>query len=287
MRGTESPKRSRRIGAHVSSAGGPTNALTNIKNIGGNCLQIFAGSPRSWARKLWDKKETDEFVTLATAADLYPLFIHALYLVNLGSDNKELIDKSTSSLIFDLENGLSCQSSGVIIHLGSAQERGFASVKEGLVKNINYILDQTESTPFVIENSSGQKGKIGSLEEIRDLFAEIKNDRLKLCLDSAHLFEAGFDLRGASVVEALVNKLDDYGLLEHLVVLHLNDSKTDLNSRHDQHANLGEGKIGLEGLANFANHSRLSHLPIILEVPGIENKGPGVEDILAAKSLGK
>jgi deoxyribonuclease-4 len=275
----------RKIGGHVSSAGGVSKSLDRIAAAGGNCLQIFAGSPRSWARQLWPKTETDKFVIRATAEDLYPLFIHALYLVNLGSDNPDLVAKSISSLIFDMENGLACQASGVIVHLGSYQTRSFAEVKDQLVEKINYILSQTESTPFVIENSAGQRGKIGTLEEIKVLFEEVANPRLRLCLDSAHLFEAGFDLRQQTEVEALVKKLSDYRLLSEVVCLHLNDSKTKLDSRHDQHANLGEGEIGLGGLTNLVNHPQLVHLPLIMEVPGTDRAGTDKAVIDTARSI--
>ena len=275
----------RRIGAHVSSAGGPLNGLKKTAEIGGNCLQIFAGSPRTWARKLWPAGETDRFVENAIGGDLYPLFIHALYLVNLGSDNPELVDKSVSSLIFDFENGLACQASGVIVHLGSYQTRSFASVKAQMVEKISYVLSQTEAVPFVLENSAGQKGKIGNLEEINTLFGAVNSPRLKLCLDTAHLFEAGFDLRQPKVVTDLVKTLTDYRLLKELVCLHLNDSKTKLGSGHDQHANLGEGEIGLEGLTNFCRHAALNHLPLILEVPGKDKTGPDKENIDRAKAI--
>lgn len=275
----------RRIGGHVSSAGSIVLALDRTKAIGGNCLQVFAGSPRTWARKLWDKKVTDEFVSLATAEDLLPLFIHALYLVNLGSDSQDLADKSISSLIIDLENGLACNASGVIVHLGSYQKRSFAAAKDLLVERIKYILAQTEAIPFVIENSAGQQGKIGTLEEIRDLFAAVGAERLKLCLDTAHLFESGWDLRDETVVEKLVQTLREYGLLSELVCLHLNDSKTKFDSRHDNHANLGEGEIGEAGLVNFINHPALVHLPLLLEVPGKDKSGPDKDCVDTAKRL--
>lgn len=274
----------RRVGAHVSTAGGLTNALSNTTAIGGNCLQIFAGSPRSWARRLYEEKETSAFLNESAALDYGPTFIHALYLVNLASDNPELIKKSVDSLIFDLKNGELINSAGVIVHLGSHQGRGFSVVSDQVAGVIRQILNATEETPFLIENSAGQQGKIGSLSEIGELFAKVNHPRLKLCLDSAHLFEAGYDLRNLSVIDNLVNELSDQGLLNHLVCLHLNDSKTDFNSKNDQHENLGDGKIGLVGLSQFVNHPDLSHLPIILEVPG-DSGFPDARQIFLAKSL--
>ncbi|MFZ2202198.1 MAG: deoxyribonuclease IV [Microgenomates group bacterium] len=274
----------RRIGAHVSTAGGLINALNRAKEIDGNCLQIFAGSPRSWARKLYSIEESCAYLAAAETANFSPVFIHALYLVNLATDNPDLLKKSVDSLIFDLKNGQAINSAGVIVHLGSHQGRGFAVVADQVAGVIKQIISATEDTPFIIENSAGQKGKIGLLPEIGELFTKVNHPRLKLCLDSAHLFAAGYNLRELSGVDSVVNELINLDLLPHLVCLHVNDSKTDLNSRNDQHANLGEGKIGLGGLSQFVNHPDLSHLPMILEVPG-EAGMPDARQIAIAKLL--
>ncbi len=273
----------RRVGAHVSTAGGLIRALDRAGEIGGNCLQIFAGSPRSWARKLYSIEESGAYLA-AAAADFSPVFIHALYLVNLATDDPVLLKKSVDSLIFDLKNGQAINSAGVIVHLGSHQGRGFETVADQVAGVINQIISATGQTNFVIENSAGQKGKVGSLSEIAALFRRVGHPRLKLCLDSAHLFAAGYNIRELSGVDSVVNELINLDLLKHLVCLHLNDSQTDLNSRNDQHANLGEGKIGLVGLSQFANHSDFAHLPIILEVPG-DSGFPDAKQISIAKSL--
>lgn len=274
----------RRIGAHVSTAGGLIKAIDRTREIGGNCLQIFAGSPRSWARRLYDLEETSAFLADSARLDFRPTFIHALYLVNLASDNPDLVKKSVESLIIDLKNGQAINSAGVIVHLGSHQGRGFPAVSDQVVGVIRQIINATEDTPFIIENSAGQQGKIGSLSEIGELFAKVNHPRLKLCLDSAHLFEAGYDLRSLSTLDTLVNELSAAGLANQVVCLHINDSKTEFNSKNDQHENLGDGKIGLVGLSQFVNHSYFANLPLILEVPG-ESGFPDAKQITIAKSL--
>lgn len=274
----------RRVGGHVSTAGGLANALKNTTSIGGNCLQIFAGSPRSWTRKLYDEKDVSVYLNAATKLDYSPTFIHALYLINLASDNPDLLEKSIDSLILDLKNGQLIKSGGVVVHLGSHQGRGFSTVSGQVIGAIAQILSATEETPFVIENSAGQKGKIGSITEIGELFAKVNHPRLKLCLDSAHLFEAGYDLRNLSAIDSLVNELSHQNLLDHLVCLHINDSKTEFDSKNDQHANLGDGKIGLVGLSQFVNHPAFVNLPIILEVPG-DLGFPDARQISLARSL--
>jgi len=276
----------RRIGAHVSTAGGLTKALDRTREIGGNCLQIFAGSPRSWTRRLYTNEEVRDYLLspFVAAGEVGPVFIHALYLVNLASDNPDLVQKSVDSLIFDMKNGQLINSAGVIVHLGSHQGRGFAVVVDQVAGVINQILSATEGITFVIENSAGQKGKIGSLPEIEQLFKKVNNPRLQLCLDSAHLFAAGYNLRELAGSDSVVNELINLNLLKHLVCLHLNDSQTELNSRNDQHANLGEGKIGLAGLSQFVNQPEFANLPLILEVPG-EVGMPDAAQIAIAKSL--
>jgi deoxyribonuclease IV len=277
----------RKIGAHVSSAGGPTNAIKNIEKISGNCFQIFAGSPRMWSRSLYSKKEVQKFNELILEKHLDPFFIHSLYLVNLASDNPNILEKSYNALLTDLQNGDALKSSGVIVHIGSHQGRGFNSVKTQLITRIQDLLSQTSTTPLLLENSSGQKGKIGSLEEIEILLKEANNPRLRVCIDTAHLYEAGYDLNDKNKINNLTKELEKRNILKKITCLHINDSKTSLDSRHDQHANIGEGHITLSALEYFINHPKLKHLPLILEVPGKDNRGPDLHNIKLLSELVK
>jgi deoxyribonuclease IV len=275
----------RKIGGHVSIAGNLLNSITSTQKIGGNCLQIFAGSPRVWSRKPFDSNIASEFVNQTNSLDLNPVFIHALYLVNLAAVNQNLINQSVDSIIADMNNGQLIHAAGVIVHIGSHQGRGFDSVKTDLVKIIKSILDQTSIVPLVLENDAGQNGKIGSIEELAFIFENISSPRLKICLDTAHLFETGYDLRRKESVDHLVDELTSHNLQDKLICIHLNDSRTPLDSHRDMHANLGEGEIGLEGLGYFVNHPKLNHLPLILEVPGADKTGPDKKNIDIAKSL--
>ena len=282
---SNSPSPVRKIGAHVSASGGPSKAINNALSIGANCFQIFAGSPRTWRRSLYDQSEVDRFNQLVDQNNLKPVFIHALYLVNLASNNPDTLDKSIQSLLIDLQNGDRINASGVVVHLGSHQGRGFDSVKSQLIQKINLLLNQTKSTPLLIENSSGQKGKVGSLIEIEELLSQISSDRLQVCLDTAHLYEAGYDLNNTQQTDQLIKELEQRKILPRLTCLHLNDSKTPLGSARDQHNNLGEGYISLVGLKHLINHPQLKHLPLILEVPGFNSKGPDQQNIKIAQSL--
>jgi deoxyribonuclease-4 len=273
------------VGGHVSIAGGLHHAIDNTLAIKGNCLQIFAGSPRLWSRHAFPEDEVKLFLNQQQAHHLGPVFIHALYLINLASIKPELLEKSISSLVMDLRNGAQIDSSGVIIHIGSHLGNGFDSVKEQLVTVIREILSETQDCDLILENAAGQNGKIGSLSELSYLLKKVNNPRLKVCLDTAHLFAAGIDLRQEEVVKNLVKDLKDLHLLSKLVCLHLNDSGSDLDSHRDLHADLGKGKIGLEGLKNFVNQPALYHLPLILETPGLNKSGPDAANISIAKTL--
>ena len=275
----------RKIGGHVSIAGGITNAIPNTTKIGGNCLQIFAGSPRLWARQLWKKVDTDDFLNLVSKNNLEPVFIHALYLINLGTDNPDLLTKSITALTLDIQNGDLINCSGVIVHIGSHQGRGFDSVKGQIVTSIKQILESTEKTSLLLETDAGQNGKIGSIEEISCLIKEVNNPRLGICFDTAHLFEGGLDMRDKNILNQFVSELKKLNILDKVVCIHLNDSATDLDSHRDNHADLGKGKIGIDGLANFVNHRDLIKLPLILETPGPDKSGPNAENILIAKNL--
>jgi deoxyribonuclease-4 len=184
-----------------------------------------------------------------------------------------------------MQNGARLHSAGVIVHIGSHLGAGFDSVKDQLVTVIDSILGSTDNCDLILENDAGQNGKIGSPEEISYLIKTINNNRLKMCLDSAHLFESGVDIRDAQVVEKFSQQIINLGLADKLVCLHLNDSATALDSHHDMHANLGEGEIGISGLKNLVNHHTFTKLPLILEVPGVNRTGVDFKNITVAKSL--
>ncbi|EKD79907.1 MAG: hypothetical protein ACD_40C00267G0008 [uncultured bacterium] len=276
----------RRIGGHVSCSGGLQSAITNTLNIGGNCLQIFAGSPRMWARSPYPTKMAEDFRQQSTIHDLQPIYIHALYLTNLASDNPELLEKSKHALIMDMTNSAAIGSSGVVLHIGSHQGRGWEHDKVQVISSIQEVLDSTPSASILLlENSAGQQGKIGSLSELHDLLSTIHDPRLRVCLDTAHAFEAGYNFTSPAGLEMWIKEITSTITLAKVELLHLNDSKTPLGSGRDNHQNIGEGFIGETGLRALINHPKLSHLPLILEVPGLEGLGPDQANIDKVKNL--
>lgn len=275
----------RRVGGHVSMAGSLMNAIEITRKIGGDCMQIFAGSPRLWFRKPFPEGQIKSFLDGLKKYDYSPVFIHALYLINLASGNQDILEKSINSLIIDMQNGARIRSAGVIVHIGSHLGKGFELVKDQVTAVIERILAETENCDLILENAAGQNGKIGSIEELSFFIKTINDKRLKICLDSAHLFEAGYDLRKKEKVDKLSGKLSKLNILDKIVCLHLNDSATAFDSHHDMHANLGEGEIGLSGLRNLVNCGSLNSLPLILEVPGVNKAGCDEKNITLAKGL--
>lgn len=276
----------RRVGGHVSSSGGLQNAITNTLTIGGNCLQIFAGSPRMWGRSLYPAGIAQQFKASVVEKDLNPVYIHALYLTNLASDNLELVEKSKKALITDMTNSALIGSSGVVLHIGSHQGRGWPAVKELVVRSIKEVLDETPAeSVLLLENSAGQQGKIGSFQELSDILSGIDSMRLRVCLDTAHAFEGGYNFRDTEGLEMWVRDTMKYVSVERLELLHLNDSKTPLGSGRDMHQNIGDGYIGSEAIGRLINHDKLKHLPLILEVPGLDGFGPDKVNIDRVKKL--
>lgn len=279
-------KKNRRIGGHVSSSGSLQNAITNTLAIGGNCLQIFAGSPRMWARSLYPSDVAANFQLLTTKHDLRPVYIHALYLTNLASDNPEMLAKSIKALTIDMTNSASIGGAGVVLHIGSHQGRGWENDRAQVIEAIKEALRASpESSILLLENSAGQKGKIGSLTELKDILDAIPSDRLRVCLDTAHAFEAGYNFTTPEGIEMWIKEIESTIELDKVELFHLNDSKTPLGSGRDNHQNIGDGYIGNEGLKNLINHPKFAHLPLILEVPGLDGTGPDKINIDRVKKM--
>lgn len=281
-------------GAHVSITGGLPKAVDRAVGMGAECLQIFSSPPLQWLDPRQSPEAIQEFNHLTTKESLGPVFVHAKYLINLASPNPVLVRKSVEAIGADFRLVSQINAVGVIVHLGSHLGQGYQKVKDQLAGSIREILAQTpDQGMFIIENSAGQRGKICShIDEIYDLLSLFKTDRfgiqaqrLAICLDSCHLWTAGYDLKDKESLNTLVNQLAQMNLLERTVALHVNDSRDPLGSGRDRHANLGEGEIGLKGLKNFVTHEKFIHLPKIIETPGFAAQGPDAENIEILKSL--
>lgn len=275
-----------RIGGHVSVAGGLVNGVENAKRIGANCIQIFASSSRQW-KITWPSEESAEaFKKVKKEAGIDPVYLHAPYLINLASPVASHASLSAKTLSEYLELSDFIGANGVIFHIGSGKELPEEQALAIVVGHLKHILANHKGrSELVIENAAGGGAKIGdTLAEIGALLKGAPSERLKVCLDTAHYFEAGeiehYDKEG---VKKFAEDVRKHIGREKLVALHVNDSKTAFNSHHDRHENLGQGHIGLGGFRALAQEPLFRDTPWLLEVPGFDNEGPDRKNIDIAK----
>jgi deoxyribonuclease-4 len=280
-----------KLGAHVSAAGGLYKSIENARDIGAECIQIFGASPRTWRGVLPAAEQIKKFRAAAREAGIQNIYLHASYLVNLASAKVYNREQSVLSLIDHLKIAELIGARGLIFHLGSSGEGGdIVAAKKYTIEGINKILKAVPGkTKLILENSAGGGAKLGfTFHEIGELFHGAKSGRLGICFDTAHGFEAGLiDDYTPEKIKKLFADFDREIGLEHLLVLHINDSKTAFASHHDRHENLGEGLIGLAGFKNLAGDKRLSLADWILEVPGFDNLGPDTKNVNILKNLFK
>jgi deoxyribonuclease-4 len=271
------------IGAHVSPAGGPANAVARGVERGCRSIQIFNQSPRQWKPTVYDDEKVAAFKEAMAGSAIDALMIHAVYLVNCASEDKEMRAKSLTSLIASLRAGAALGAVGVVLHPGSALKNG-GSVDAALkraAKTIAEALEETEGCALHLENTAGAGGTLGrTFEELAALIEGAGGGaRLGACLDSCHLLASGYDIRTASGLSDALDEFDRIVGLDRLGTLHVNDSVTPLGSNRDRHINLGEGELGREGCAAFLSEPRFEGLPCVFEGPGAAGKAVEREDI--------
>jgi deoxyribonuclease IV len=277
------------IGAHVNSSGGVWKAVGNGVNIGCEAIQFFAGSPRTWKPQLYKDKDAAKFRELRAESPIRFVVIHTIYLINLASARDDFYEKSVVSLLGAVEAAEQLGADAIVTHIGSHQGAGFG---EGLVRvqaALRRALAESEDSRILIllENTAGAGGTMGvDFEQLGAIIdAAGEHPRLGLCLDTAHVFEAGFDISTAAGLDEALGRLDAACGLDRLVMLHLNDSKTPFGSNRDRHENIGEGEIGLEGFRTIVNCPAFSGTPGILEVPGFDGNGPDLRNVEILRGL--
>jgi deoxyribonuclease IV len=257
------------IGAHVPTAGGPAKAVERGAEAGADSIQIFNQSPRMWKGRDYTPDEIAAFHEAHKQHKMGPVLIHAVYLLNCASEDKELRDKSLESLKLALRDGDALGAHAVVLHAGSAKagEVGPAIERAGTV--IHEALAETDRCPLHLENTAGSGGTLGrSFEELAALLEAAGGDkRLGLCLDSCHLYASGFDIRTAGGLATVLDECAEQVGADRLGSLHLNDSKVKLGSNVDRHAHLGDGELGDAGCAVFLSEPRFEGLPCLLETP--------------------
>jgi len=261
-------------------------ALDNAVGMGAEAVQLFAQSPRTWRFPEHDPADLEAFRSKREAAGL-PALVHALYLVNLAAPDDAIYSKSVDTMRSTVDAACAIEADAVIFHIGSHLGAGFETGLARVVPALEQVLDRcNERTWVLMENSAGAGGTMGrSIDELVAIFEALgRHERLGVCLDSCHLFVSGVDITDAPTWNALLEDLDARIGLDRLRALHANDAKAPLGSNRDRHDNIGEGLIG-EGLGVFLAHPRLQGLPVVLEVPGADGKGPNAYEIHKLREL--
>lgn len=266
------------MGAHMSIAGGTPKAIERALAVGSTAVQIFLKNNNQWKGKEISAEEAAAFRAGMEASGMAPAVAHASYLINLGSPNPELREKSIAAMVDELERAALLGVPGVVVHpgahMGEGEQKGLATIAGSL----NEIIARTAGNPaqVYLETTAGQGSSLGHrfehLAEIIEL-TEV-SERLAVCLDTCHVFAAGYDIRTAEGVAAMLAEFDRVVGLTRLKALHINDSKKPFASRLDRHEHIGQGMIGEAAFAALLKDPRLRTIPFLLET----EKGPDLAE---------
>lgn len=270
----------RRIGPHLALGPGLQRAVDRARVVGATAIQVFADNPTAWRRREEPRGGLDAFRAALSAADIGPLAIHAPYLINLATPDDALRARSIEVIVHELVMGRHFGARYLNVHVGSHRrtdvEAGLARVGESLARALDAVSGESDLPLLVLENSAGQGDSVGvtvaELAEILRAAAAAGCDpaRVGLCLDTAHLFGAGYAIDDPGAIDALLAELDASAGPDRLAMLHLNDARHARGSRLDRHEHLAAGGIGRAGMRHLLTHPRLAGVPAYLETPDMD-----------------
>lgn len=268
----------------MSVAGGLENAFADGVAAGCDCLQIFVKNQRQWYAPPLSREQIDRYKYAASATGLAPVVAHATYLLNLASPKKEMRDKSIHCMIDELERCEALGVSGLIFHPGAHLD----DTLEAGIKRVARSLDTVHKScagfdaMILLETTAGQGSAIGwQCEQIGHIIERTKApERLGVCLDTCHLFAAGYDFRTNAGYERMTDEMAHTFGIDRVKCIHTNDSKKECGSRVDRHDHVGQGKIGKAGFVHFVNDPRFVGVPMILETPkGKDGRGSDLDKV--------
>ena len=281
------------VGGHVSSAGGIFTAIERAQAIEAEAIQIFASPPQTWRATNHTPAAIARFREDYAASGLGQVWIHNIYLANLATETPEQLERSIGSVVnaLTVADGIGAQ--GVVLHTGSHKGLGLAQFLAQVTDALQQILATAPgSAVLALETMAGQGGTIGKeFEDLGTLLAKVDSPRLQTCLDTCHTFAAGYELRTPEGVADTMRAYDGAIGLDHLAVIHANDSKTPLGGLRDRHENIGDGYIGADGFRAMLAHPAFQGRAFLLEVPGLATEahpkgdGPDLENITRLKKL--
>jgi deoxyribonuclease IV len=270
------------IGGHVSTKGGIDKAVDNAVVIGASVFQTHPTPAQTWRPLRLDDTILAGYHERYARAGLRGHYLHAVYLINLASPKEALLRQSVGSLVHYMSLAHQLGAAGVVFHPGSHLGAGFDTMLAQIGRAVREVIERSEYTDalLLVENSAGSGGCVGcSLEEVgRIIETANAGERVRACLDTQHAFASGYEIRTADGVAHLLNEVDRQFGFERLALVHANDSRRELGSGVDRHANIGEGEIGQEAFRILLRDERLRRLPWLLEVPG-DGSGPDAANI--------
>lgn len=261
------------IGAHVSISGKIFESLDRAKALKCNAMQIFSRNPRQWRQLELSTEDIEEFKKRRKKYKIEKVVVHIPYLINLASPYKVLYRNSIKAYIEDLKESDRLGADFLVTHMGSHAKTVELAGIDRFASALNVIFDNTKGikTKLLLENTSGSGSWLGyKFVHHRMIYNRVKHvDRLGVCLDTAHAFAAGYDLKSETGLNSMLSEIDELVGVDQMGVVHFNDSKKDFSSRLDQHENIGKGKIGLLGLQRIIRHPKLKKAVFILETPKV------------------
>jgi deoxyribonuclease IV len=275
------------IGAHVSTAGGLSKTVGRGVERDCEAIQIFHQSPRMWRPTKYSDDDYAEFRAALADSPIESVVIHAVYLINPATKDKEMRKKSTDSLVHALRMGDEIGADGVVLHPGSTVGEPADEALGRVGDMVKHALSESEGCRLLLENTAGAGNTLGrTFEELRELIDLAGGDkRIGVCLDSCHMFATGFDITTADKVTEVVDHFKKTVGIRRLRCLHVNDSLTPLGSNRDRHAIPGDGEIGTRGCAAFLSEPRFEKLPALFEGPGTSGHAPDKVDVDKLKKL--
>ena len=259
------------LGSHVSTSGGVDKAPLRAKEIPVRAIQIFAKNNNQWRAPALSLKEIDAFQENCRLAEIKVVFSHAGYLINLAAPDPSTYQNSMESMRIELERGEALGLTDVVLHPGAHKETGVTVGIHRIVESLNTLVEQTEGYQIriLLETTAGQGSSIGHrFEELAEIIDGVENkNRIGVCLDTCHIFAAGYELRTKEAYEKTWESFDRIIGLKKLFAIHLNDSKKTLGSRVDRHEHIGKGEMGEEPFRFLMRDKRFVDMPCVLETP--------------------
>jgi deoxyribonuclease IV len=275
------------VGAHVSTAGGLVQAHERAVERGCEAMQVFNQSPRQWRPTRWKPDDVAEFLSLRKKSPVRSVTIHAVYLINPATKDREMRKKSAASLIHALRMGDEIRADGVVLHPGSTVGEPQDEALPRVGDMVRHALSESDRCRLLLENTAGAGNTLGrSFEELRELIDLAGgHKRIGLCLDSCHMLASGFDITTADKLTDVIDRCVKIVGLRRVKCLHVNDSLTPLGSNRDRHAIPGDGELGARGCAAFLSEPRFEGLPALFEGPGTSGHAPDKVDVDKLKKL--